>query len=417
MPAGKMPDGRSVDLVSVFEGVGAHKAGSIDDEQLQLLEELACPSCGSCSGLFTANSMNCLCEVLGLALPYNGTALAETEARHELAQQAAERLMALVEGGITPRQIVTEEAIRDAFCLDMAMGGSTNTVLHLLAIANEAEIDFALEEINAVAERVPQICKLSPASKWHMEDLHRAGGVPALLQELSSVDSVLHLDRMTVTGRTLGEDLSSVEVLDREVIRDRESAYSQSGGLAILFGNLAPQGAVLKVGAVDESMRHHVGPARVYESQVEAMRGIMGQEVQPGEVVVIRYEGPAGGPGMQEMLSPTSALVGMGMGDKVALITDGRFSGGTRGACIGHVSPEAAAGGPIAIVHAGDEIEIDIDRRQINLRVEENEIERRLGKLEPYQPQTNSRWLRRYAAMVGSASQGAVLTDGYATGR
>ncbi|MDF1500915.1 MAG: dihydroxy-acid dehydratase [Anaerolineales bacterium] len=411
MPAGEMPDGRRVDLVSVFEGVGARKAGLIDEAELQLLEELACPSCGSCSGLFTANSMNCLCEVLGLALPYNGTALAGSQEREKLANQAAERLVALIDEELTPRKIVSSEAILDAFCLDMAMGGSTNTVLHLLAIANEAGIDFELEEINAVAKQVPQICKLSPASNWHMQDLHQAGGVPALLKELTKQSALLHTDRPTVTGRTLEQDLSEVEVKDRRVIREIGQPHSPDGGLAILFGNLAPQGAVLKVGAMEAAMRHHLGPARVYESQAEAMSGIMAGEVQAGEVVVIRYEGPAGGPGMQEMLSPTSALVGMGLGDRVALITDGRFSGGTRGACIGHVSPEAAAGGPIAVVRDGDMIEIDIDRHVLNLHVDPQEVQRRLAVLEPHIPQTTSRWLRRYASLVGSASKGAVLME------
>jgi dihydroxy-acid dehydratase len=411
MPAGKLPDGSTVDLISVFEGVGAYKAGSIDEQKLQSLEEFACPSCGSCSGLFTANSMNCLCEVLGLALPYNGTALANTEARSELASQAAHQLMNLVESGPTPREIVTTEAIHDAFVLDMAMGGSTNTVLHLLALANEAEVEFDLSEINAIADVVPHLSKISPASNWHMEDLHRAGGIPALLKELSLGQSPLHLDRITVTGKTLGANLDQAENRDEEVIRPKERAHSRTGGLAMLFGNLAPDGGIVKVGAMDEDMRQHAGPARVYESQEEAMKGIMNHEVQPGEVVVIRYEGPAGGPGMQEMLSPTSAIMGMGLGGSVALITDGRFSGGTRGACVGHISPEAAAGGPIAAVEDGDVIEIDVDQRRISLRLPEDEIQVRLDGLQPRSLGTTSRWLRRYAAMVESASSGAVLRD------
>jgi dihydroxy-acid dehydratase len=359
--------------------------------------------------MFTANSMNCLLEVLGLALPYNGSALALSDERNDLAQRAASLILNLVEWDITPRKVVTVEALDDAFALDMAMGGSTNTVLHTLALAHEAGIDYPLERINQVADRVPYLCKVSPSGKWHMEDVHRAGGVPAILQEISRSGNTVHLDRMTVSGVTLGESISGAAISDHEVIRPLENPHSQRGGLAILFGNLAPEGAVVKTGGVVAGMRRHSGPARIYESQDAAMAGILASEVQAGEVVVIRYEGPRGGPGMQEMLSPTSAIMGMGLGDSVALITDGRFSGGTRGACIGHVSPEAAAGGPIAALQDGDMIEIDVEARTLNVRLEDETINQRLAALPPFEPQTSSAWLRRYARMVTSASHGAVL--------
>ena len=409
MAAGKTPDGRVVDLISVFEGVGAFSAGRLDAAGLKMLEDYACPSCGSCSGMFTANSMNCLTEALGLALPFNGSALALTPERDELAAQAAGRLMHLIQDDLTPRKIVTVEAIDDALALDMAMGGSTNTVLHTLAIAHEADLDYPIERINQIADRVPNICKVSPASHWHMEDVHRAGGVPAILRELSRDGNTLHLERPTVTGRTFGQDIAEAEIRDDRVIRSRQDPYSKHGGLAILFGNLAPDGAVVKTAAVEPAMRRFAGPARIYESHDDAMRGILNHEVQPGDVVVIRYEGPAGGPGMQEMLSPTSAIVGMGLGDKVALVTDGRFSGGTRGACIGHVSPEAAARGPIAALWQGDMIELDLDRRTLDVRLGDDEIASRTAALPPFESYVNSRWLRRYAASVTSASTGAVL--------
>jgi dihydroxy-acid dehydratase len=411
MPAGKTPDGRTVDLITVFEGVGAYKAGKIDEAELKTLEDYGCPSCGSCAGMFTANSMNCLMEALGLALPYNGSALAETPERTALAQQAARQLMVLIEKDLTPRRIVSAEAIDDAFALDMAMGGSTNTVLHTLAIAYEAGIDYPLERINRVAERVPHICKVSPASHWHMEDVHRAGGVPAIMKEISRRDGTLHLDRITVTGQTLGENIADAAITDDEVIRSLENPYRETGGLAILFGSLAPDGAVIKIGAVPENMQHHIGPARVYESEEAASAGILNREVQAGEVVVIRYEGPKGGPGMQEMLGPTAQLQGMGLGDSVALITDGRFSGGSRGTSIGHVSPEAAARGPLAAVQNGDLIEIDLDQRTLNLLVDPAEVQRRLAALPPFEPDIPSRWLRRYARLATSASTGAVFLD------
>ncbi|MBN2306017.1 MAG: dihydroxy-acid dehydratase [Anaerolineae bacterium] len=411
MPAGKTPDGRTVDLISVFEGVGAYKAGKIDDAALKTLEDFGCPSCGSCSGMFTANSMNCLMEVLGLALPYNGSALAETPEREALAKQAAQQALNLIDLDLTPSQIVTPEAIDDAFALDMAMGGSTNTVLHTLAIAYEAGIDYPLERINQVAEKVPHICKVSPASHWHMEDVHRAGGVPAILNEVSKHGNTLHLDRPTVTGKTLRENIASAVIYDPEVIRPLDNPYSEKGGLAILFGSLAPDGAVIKMGAISEAMRQHRGPARIYESEEAASVGILNGEVQAGDVVVIRYEGPRGGPGMQEMLGPTAQIQGMGLGDSVALITDGRFSGGSRGVSIGHVSPEAAARGPLAVVQPGDLIDINLDKRTLDLVVEPAEVQRRLDALPLFEIDIPSRWLRRYARLVSSASTGAVFLD------
>ena len=409
MAAGKTPGGETIDLVTVFEGVGAYKAGKIDQARLKELEDYGCPGCGSCSGLFTANSMNCLLEVLGLALPFNGTALALSRTREELAQRAGGLIMKLVEINLTPGDIVTAGAIDDAFALDMAMGGSTNTVLHTLAFAQEAGINYSLDRINQIADRIPYLCKVSPSGPWHMQDVHRAGGVPAILNQIERVENSLHLDRPTVSGSTLRESIVGCSIQDPEVIRSLESPHSHTGGLAILFGNLAPDGAVIKAGGVTASMRSFSGPARIFDGQDEAMAGILNGEVQPGEVVVVRYEGPRGGPGMQEMLSPTSAIMGMGMGEQVALITDGRFSGGTRGACIGHVSPEAAARGPIAALHDGDIIEINLDARSLNVRLSENEIQERLTALPPFESRTESPWLRRYSRMVTSASQGAVL--------
>ena len=410
MAAGKTPDGRTVDLISVFEGVGAYQAGKISDEELKTLEDYGCPSCGSCSGMFTANSMNCLMEAIGLALPYNGSALAETPERYELAEKAALQIMYLVEHDITPRQIVTIDSIDDAFALDMAMGGSTNTVLHTLAAAFEADIDYDLNRINEVARRVPHICKVSPSGKWHMEDVHRAGGIPAILREISRKPGTLHLDRITVTGKTMGENIAAKEIMDSEVIMTCENAYSQEGGLAILFGNLAPEGAVVKTAGVRGPLQHR-GPAVIFESEESASEGIGNREVKPGDVAVIRYEGPRGGPGMQEMLGPTSQIQGMGLGASVALITDGRFSGGSHGMSIGHVSPEAAARGPIAALEKGDMINIDLEARTLDVELSEEEIEARLKRLPAFKVQTDSRWLRRYSRLVSSAGTGAVIPD------
>ena len=409
MKAGLTPEGETIDLISVFEGVGAYSAGKIDEKRLTILEKFACPSCGSCSGMFTANSMNCLMEAIGLALPFNGSALAKSPEREALARQAAAQILTLIERDIKPRDIVTPEAIDDAFALDMAMGGSTNTVLHTLALAHEAGVDYPLERINSVADKVPHISKVSPAGKWHMEDVHRAGGIPAILNEIQWGTGMLHFDRMTVTGKTLGESIEGCDIHDEEVIRRYDNAHSKRGGLAILFGNLAPKGAVVKVGGVTDVMMKFEGPAVIFESQEEAMAGILAGKVKAGDCVVVRYEGPKGGPGMQEMLSPTSAIMGMGLGDKVALITDGRFSGGTRGACIGHVSPEAAARGPIAALHAGDVVVIDLTARTLDVRLSDEEIQNRLNALPPFQSKTTSKWLKRYSYFVTSADTGAVL--------
>ena len=416
MPAGRTPDGEVIDLISVFEGVGAYAAGKIDQQRLTILERFACPSCGSCSGMFTANSMNCLMEAIGLALPFNGSALAKTAEREALGRCAAGQIMRLIECDLKPRDIVTAEAIDDAFALDMAMGGSTNTVLHTLALAHEAGVEYPLARINSVADQVPHICKVSPAGKWHMEDVHRAGGIPAILNEVQGKTGILHFDRPTVSGVSLGESIRGMEIKDDEVIRRVENAHSRRGGLAVLFGNLAPRGAVVKTGGVSPAMMRFTGPANIFESQEEALAGILGGKVHAGEAVIVRYEGPRGGPGMQEMLSPTSAIMGMGLGDKVALITDGRFSGGTRGACIGHVSPEAAAGGPIAALCNGDLIEIDLQARSIHILgqggdpMSQAEIQARLEALPPFKSTIQSKWLKRYAYFVTSADSGAVLS-------
>ncbi len=409
MAAGRTPDGRIVDLISVFEGVGALKAGNIDEARLTTLERHACPSCGSCSGMFTANSMNCLMEALGLALPYNGTALARSPERTRLARRAAGLVFDLIANNIRPRDIVTRDALDDAFALDMAMGGSSNTVLHALAIADEAGIEYPLARINRISERVPHLCKVSPSGEWHMEDVHRAGGIPAILAEVQRGTGMLHIDRVTVTGRTLGESIAQAVIRDEQVIRPVGKAHSNRGGLAVLFGNLAPNGAVIKTGGLNAAIRRFSGPARIYESQDDAAAGIMAQEVRQGDVVVIRFEGPRGGPGMQEMLSPTSLIAGMGLGEKVALITDGRFSGGTRGLCIGHVSPEAAASGPIAALRNGDAVSIDLEACALNFELTDSEIRTRLRAIPPFEPRTRSRWLRRYARLVTSADTGAVL--------
>lgn len=409
MQAGKLPDGRSVDLISIFEGVGAYQAGKMGDSELLELEQNACPSCGSCSGMFTANSMNCLMEALGLALPGNGSKLAISQERKDLARRAGEQILKLVEANVTPRQLVNLESIDNAFALDMAMGGSTNTVLHTLALAREAGIDYSLERINEVAARIPHLCKVSPAGKWHMEDVDRAGGISAILKELSRKPGALTLDRPTVTLKTLGENIAEAEVHDPEVIHPIEQPHSERGGLAILFGNLAPDGAVVKIGAVSAPMMKHTGPARIFNSQEDACAGILNGKVKSGDVVVIRYEGPRGGPGMQEMLAPTSNIMGMGLGDSVALITDGRFSGGTRGACIGHVSPEAAAGGPIAALVEGDIIHIDLVERRLDVALSPELMEERLREAKPVKRNLKGSWLRRYAAQVTSANTGAVL--------
>jgi len=410
MKAGRSSNGEKIDLISVFEGVGKYQAGEINDTQLKDLENHGCPTCGSCSGMFTANSMNCLMEALGLALPGNGSILAVDPRRKELARQAAQQILYLVKNEIKPADILTRSAFTNAFALDMAMGGSTNTILHALAIAVEAGLEINLAELNELAEIVPYICKVSPATRdVHMEDVDRAGGISAILNELAKVKGVLDLTALTVSGKSLGENIAGAEIKDHKVIRKITDPYAEHGGLAVLFGNLAPKGAIVKTGAVNQNMMVHRGPARIYESQDEAMKGIMNSEVQPGDVVVIRYEGPRGGPGMPEMLSPTSAIMGMGLGDKVALITDGRFSGGTRGACIGHVSPEAADHGPIATIRNGDMIAIDIPNKKLDVDLDQDEIQKRLSQLTPFELKIKTGYLARYARMVTSADTGAVL--------
>ena len=410
MKAGVTPSGEKVDLISVFEGVGKYQSGEINDNQLKELENFGCPTCGSCSGMFTANSMNCLMEALGLALPGNGSILAIDPKRHELARSAAKRIVNLVNDDIKPSDILTRSAFNNAFALDMAMGGSTNTILHALAIAIEAGLEIDLHELNDLSQRVPYICKVSPATKnVHMEDVDRAGGISAILNELSKKEGVIDKSTITVTGKSLGENIAAAEIKDNNVIRSLDDPYSETGGLAILFGNLAPQGSIVKTGAVDPKMMEHSGPARIYNSQDDAMKGILAGEVQAGDVVVIRYEGPKGGPGMPEMLSPTSAIMGMGLGDKVALITDGRFSGGTRGACIGHVSPEAADRGPISALIDGDIISISIPDRKINVELSDSELKDRIQKLDPFELKIKKGYLARYARMVTSANTGAVL--------
>ncbi|WP_032496668.1 dihydroxy-acid dehydratase [Hydrogenivirga sp. 128-5-R1-1] len=402
-------EGKKIDLISVFEGIGQLKSGQITEKELQVIEQNACPTCGSCAGMFTANSMNCLTEVLGLALPGNGTILAIDPRREILARTAARKIMELLEKDIKAKDILTEEAIDDAFTVDIAMGGSSNTILHLLAIAREAGIEYDLAKINEISKRTPTICKIAPASHYHIEDLDRVGGIPTIIRELSKKEGLLHLDRPTVSGKTLGEIAQEANDADGEVVKSVDSPYSEDGGIAILFGNLAPEGSVVKTAGVVESMLKFKGRAICFDSEEEAIDGILGGKVKPGHVVVIRYEGPKGGPGMREMLSPTSAIVGMGLGDKVALITDGRFSGGTRGACIGHVSPEAAAGGVIGVVQDGDEILIDIPERRLELLVSEEELQKRLENFKPKQKDIPSSWLRRYSKLVTDASKGAIL--------
>lgn len=410
MRAGKVPaTGQTIDLISVFEGVGKVSAGAMSEDELTLLEQHACPTCGSCSGMFTANSMNCLCEALGLALPGNGTVLAVDPRRSELFKQAGYAIIELVKRNIRPRDILNEKAFENAFALDMAMGGSTNTVLHSLAVAIEARCPFDLRKLNDVAERIPHICKVSPAGVHHIEDVDRAGGISAILRTLAERPGLLNLDCLTVTGKTLGENIANAQVQDAEVIRPLNNAYSQKGGLAVLFGNLAPDGAVVKAGGVLPQMMKHTGPAVIFDSEESAAAGILSGEVKPGDVVIIRYEGPRGGPGMQEMLAPTANIMGRGLGESVALITDGRFSGGTRGACIGHVSPEAAAGGPIALVEPGDLITVDIVNRKVDLQVSDEELKRRKAAWRCPPPKINHGYLARYAAQVTSADTGAIL--------
>lgn len=408
MKAGKTRDGRSISGVQVIEGIGAYMKGKLDLAGLEELEKLACPTCGSCSGMFTANSMNCMAEAIGLALPGNGTALAISEERREIVKKAAKQIMPLIEKDLKPRDIVTIEALDNGMILDMAMGGSTNTVLHMLAIAHEAGIEYSLERINELSKKVPYLCKVSPASDFHVEDVHESGGISAILKELSRLN-VLKLDRMTVTGKTLGDNITDSEIKNDEVIHSIENPYTKTGGLSVLYGNLAPDGAVIKSGAVDPRLRRHEGPAVIFDSEDEAIEGINAGKIKEGDVVVIRYEGPKGGPGMPEMLMPTSRLVGMGLGTKAALITDGRFSGATRGFCIGHISPEAAEGGPLAFIRDGDHIVIDIDNNILNVEISFEEMEKRRSEWPGFEPKIKTGFLNRYSRYVTSANTGAVL--------
>ena len=421
MAPGRHPQtGEDSDLNTVFEGVGAENAGRITASDLEKIEETSCPGCGSCSGMFTANSMNCLYEALGIALPGNGTILATDPRRLELFRAAAFRAVAMAKaGGPLPRDLVTRESLDNAITLDMAMGGSTNTVLHTLAIAREADVDFSLERMNEISAATPYVCKLAPSGHYHVSDLDRAGGIMAVLKRISEAASAvkygtairgsLHAECPTVSGKTLGEQIADATIRDSDVIRTVANAYSQDGGLAVLWGNLAEKGSVVKKGGVAHSMMKFTGKAICFDSQEEACEGILGGKVKPGHVVVIRYEGPKGGPGMQEMLAPTSYIIGAGLGESVALITDGRFSGATHGACVGHVSPEAAEGGLIALLRDGDEITIDIPARAISANLDAEEIGRRKASAKPWQPRIRGGWLERYARLVGNASTGASL--------
>ena len=400
-------NGKKTSLSSMFEAVGSYAAGKIDEAQLTVCEENTCPTCGSCSGMYTANSMNCLTEVLGMGLRGNGTIPAVYSARIELAKHAGMQVMALVEKNIRPRDIMTAAAIRNALTADMALGCSTNSMLHLPAIANECGVDFNLDMANEISAKTPNLCHLAPAGPTYMEDLNEAGGVYAVLKELTKLN-LLDTSCMTVTGKTLGENISGAINKDPSVIRPVESPYSTTGGIAVLKGNLAPEGSVVKRSAVLPEMLVHEGPARVFECEEDAQAAINAGNIHPGDVVVIRYEGPKGGPGMREMLNPTSAIMGMGLGSSVALITDGRFSGATRGACIGHVSPEAASGGVIGIVREGDIISIDIPNNKLELKVSQAEIDRRMAEFTP-KTKPLSGYLKRYAALVSSGAKGAIL--------
>ena len=400
--------GESVSLSKMFEAVGAYKAGHITDAQLEDCTENCCPSCGSCSGMYTANSMNCLCEAIGLALPGNGTIPAPYSKRLQLGKRSGMAIMDLVRRGVTARQIVTERSIRNALTCDMALGCSTNTVLHLLAIAYEAGVPLDLKLFNEISAATPNLCHLAPAGPTHMSDLYAAGGIAAVQAELAKA-GLLDLDVMTVTGKTLGENIQGARNLDTNAIRPIDDPFSPTGGLQILWGNLAPDGCVVKRSAVAEEMLRHTGPARVFDGEEDAIAAIYAGKIVPGDVVVIRYEGPSGGPGMREMLNPTSALAGMGLDKTVALITDGRFSGASRGASIGHVSPEAAAGGPICLVQEGDSITIDIPAASITLEVSEEELSRRRAAWTAPEPKVKTGWLSRYARMVSSADLGAVM--------
>jgi len=414
MKAGHKKDGTPIDLATAFEAVGQHANGNMSDAELYEIECEACPSGGSCSGMFTANSMNTLCEAMGVALPGNGTVLAMTPERIEMVKVAAKRIVEMVLDENSEkwnmRNILNDKAIHNAFVIDMAMGGSSNTVLHLLSIAKEAEVDFSIHKINEISEKVAHIAKISPSlTTVHMDDINRAGGVNAVMKEVSRRGGVLHLDAMMVTGETLGERIKDAVIKDTSIIHTNENAFSPVGGLSILFGNLALEGAVVKTAGITPNMRQFTGKAICFNSQNEAIAGIMSHKVKAGDVVVIRYEGPKGGPGMQEMLAPTALIMGMGLGEGVALITDGRFSGATRGASIGHVSPEAAEGGLIALIEDGDEIQIDVDTHLLQLNVDEEVLSARRSAWKPHKKEITSKWLKRYSLLVSNASNGAAL--------
>ncbi len=414
MQAGHKKDGTPIDLATAFEAVGEHAEGKMSDAELYEIECEACPSGGSCSGMFTANSMNTLCEAMGVALPGNGTILAMTPERIEMVKTAARRIVAMLKdenpSRWNMRNILNEKAIHNAFVIDMAMGGSSNTVLHMLSIAKEAEVDFSIEKINAISENVAHIAKISPSlTTVHMDDINRAGGVNAVMKEVSRRGGTLHVDALMVTGETLAQRIADAEIKDTNIIHTNENAFSPVGGLSILFGNLAREGAVVKTAGIDVNMRRFKGTAVCFNSQQEAIAGIVGHKVKAGNVVVIRYEGPKGGPGMQEMLAPTSLIMGMGLGESVALITDGRFSGATRGASIGHVSPEAAEGGLIALIEDGDEIELDVDAHLLQLNVDAATLQKRRKAWKPVKKEIRSKWLKRYSLLVSNASHGAAL--------
>jgi len=405
-------EGQSLDLAKVFEGIGKVKAGKMTEAELERVELHACPGCGSCAGMYTANTMNCLAEALGMALPGNGTVPAAYDGiRKRMAYEAGVRVVEMWKEGITPRSILTMSAFRNAIAVDLALGGSTNTALHLPAIAHAAGLNLDIWEFDELSRRVPNLCRLSPASDQHIEDLNRAGGIPAVMKELSKI-GVLDLTALTVSGKSIGEIAENARVVDSSVIRSVEAPYSPTGGLVVLKGSLAPEGAIVKASAVSPSMRRRRGRAKVFDSEEAAVEAIYGGLVKAGDVVVIRYEGPAGGPGMREMLAPTSAIAGMGLDESVALITDGRFSGATRGAAVGHVSPEAYRLGPIALVEDGDEIEIDIEERRLDLLVPEEELAKRRERVSPPKPKIEKGYLARYVEFVSSASRGAVFLKG-----
>jgi dihydroxy-acid dehydratase len=401
--------GKEIDLITVFEWIGKVKVGEMTLDELKEAEGCACPGVGSCAGMFTANSMNCLSEVLGMSLPYNGTIPAVFADRIRLAKESGIQIMELVKKDVLPSQILTEKAFENAVTVDMAFGGSTNTSLHLPAIAREAGIPLSLQAFNEISDKTPHLCNMSPGGPHHLQDLHQAGGIPALMAELSR-GGLIHQDPLTVTGKAVGENIKGKRIFKLDVIHPVEKPYHTTGGLAVLFGNLAPEGAVVKRSAVDDAMLKHRGPARVFDSEEEALKTILDGKIQKGEVIVIRYEGPKGGPGMREMLAPTSAIVGVGRDRDVALLTDGRFSGGSRGAAIGHISPEAAEGGPIAAVRNGDQIDIDIPGKKLNLLISNEELKKRLSQWKPPKKELKG-YLKRYASLVQSASTGATFAD------